>query len=146
MDETSEVAAARGYDSMKKKNSKGISKTFESIVAILSMMTVFIIYFSAKQTMPDLEIINREMKAFSAMKTLVESNDFRQWVLANDTQTLENKIMSLMPNDINYEIVVCQLDCAKPSVTSERMFSASYIIAGDVKDFRPRQVVLYMWS
>jgi len=125
---------------------KGISKTFESIVAILSMMTVFIIYFSAKQTIPDFEMINREMKAFTVMKTLVENNEFRQWVLANDTETLKNKITMMMPSDINYDIQVCSLDCGKPNVTSERMSSTSYIVAGDVNDFRPRQVVLYIWT
>lgn len=131
---------------MKNKNSKGVAQTFESIVAILSMLTVFIIYFSARQTLPDFEIINREMKAFNAMKILVENNDFRQWVLANDTQTLENKMLTIMPSDINYEVFVCTTDCTKPNVTSERMFSVNYIVAGDVKDFRPRQVILYMWS
>jgi hypothetical protein len=126
--------------------SKGISKTFESIVAILSMLTVFIIYFSAKQTIPDFEVINREMKAFTVMKTLVENNEFRQWVLANDTEMLENKILTMMPADINYEIKVCSPDCSKPNVTSENMYSVNYIVAGDVKDFRPRQIVLYMWT
>jgi hypothetical protein len=110
------------------------------------MLTVFIIYFSAKQTIPDFEAINREMKAFNVIKALVENNEFRQWILANDTQTLENKIITMMPSDINYEVLVCSLDCSKPNVTSESMLSVSYIVAGDVKDFRPRQVVLYMWS
>jgi len=128
------------------KSKKGISKTFEATVAVLSMLTVFIIYFSAKQTLPDFETINREMKAFNSIKVLVESNDFRQWVLSNDTQTLNTKMLSLMPNDINYEAFVCSVDCGKPNVTSESMISVSYIIAGDVKDVRPRQVVVYMWS
>jgi len=128
------------------KSRKGISKTFESIVAILSMLTIFIIYFSAKQTLPDFEIINREMKAFNSIKALVEGNDFRQWVLSNDTQILNTKLLTLMPNDINYETFVCSVDCGRPNATSERMISVSYIIAGDVKDVRPRQVVVYMWS
>lgn len=124
---------------------KGLLKSLESIISILMIFVVFIVYFGSKEALPEFESISWQLKGFNALKVLDQTNELRQYVLANNSQTIENKLIPLVPPEINIKVVVCQFDCQKPDVQSEKTVSVSYLIAGDVNDFRPRQIILYMW-
>jgi len=124
---------------------KGLLKSLESIISILIIFVVFIVYFASTEPVAEFETINWQLKGLYALRGLDQSNELRQYVLANSSQTIENKLIPLVPPEINIKVVICQLYCEKPDVQSEKIVSVSYLIAGDVNDFRPRQIILYMW-
>lgn len=124
---------------------KGLLKSLESIISILMIFVTFVVYFGSKEALPEFETINWQLKGFYAIRILDQSNELRSYVLANNTQAIENKLIPLVPPEIGIKVVVCQFDCEKPDVQSEKLVSVSYLIAGDVNDFRPRQIMLYMW-
>lgn len=124
---------------------KGLLKSLESIISILTIFVVFIVYFASTEPVAEFETINWQLKGLYALRSLDQNNELRSYVLANNTQSIENKLMPYVPPEINIKVVVCQLDCEKPDVQSEKTVSVSYLIAGDVNDFRPRQIILYMW-
>jgi len=128
-----------------KMGSKGILKILEAIIAILIIFTVFIMYYGAKDSMPEFQTINWQLKAYKALDSLKNTNDLRSYVLANNSLAIENKLRPLMPTDANYQVVVCDVACGKPNVVTEKMISINYMIAGDVNIFQPRQIVVYMW-
>jgi len=124
---------------------KGLLKSLESIISILTIFVFFVVFFGSNETLPEFETINWQMKGFYALRTLDQGNELRQYVLANNTNVIENELLPLVPPEINIKVVVCQTFCEKPDVQSEKIISINYLIAGDVNDYRPRQVVLYMW-
>lgn len=124
---------------------KGLLKSLESIISILIVFIVFVVYFASKQSPPEFETINWQLKGLYALRSLDQGNELRQYALANSSQAIENELIPLVPPEINIKVVVCQLYCEKPDVQSEKIVSVSYLIAGDVNDFRPRQIILYMW-
>lgn len=124
---------------------KGMLKSLEAVIAILMILTSFVVYFGGKESFPEFESISRELRGFTALKVLDENNKLRSDALANNTGSIQNNLKVLIPAEVNFQVFVCQTVCSKPSVQTEKMLSVTYLISGDLGDFKPRQVVLYMW-
>jgi hypothetical protein len=125
---------------------KGLMKSFEAVIAILIVLGVFIYFFGVAEQLPEFESINWQLKGFNSLKVLDENNQLRQYTIANNTQAIENQLFSLLPTELNYKVVVCGATCENPEIAAEKLTSVSYFIAGDISNFQPRQIVLYMWS
>lgn len=128
-----------------KSANKGMLKTLEAVIAILMILTVFFIYFGSKGVFPEFSTLNTEWKGFYALKNLDESNKLRSDALANNTVSIQNNLQPLLPPEVSYQVFICQTNCGKPAVNSEKMISVTYFIAGDIDNYSPRQIILYMW-
>lgn len=124
---------------------KGLLKILESVIAILMILTFVVIYFGSKESFPEFESINRGIRGYYSLKVLDQTNKLRSDVIANNTLNIENNLKPLIPGEINFQVFVCQKDCGKPSVQSDKMISVVYLVAGDINNFQPRQILLYMW-
>lgn len=125
---------------------KGILQSLEAMIGILTILTVFIVVFAPQAQLPEFDTINWKLRGFSALKTLDDANELRSGVLANDTTAINNKLLSLLPVYLNYNVTICELNCTKPSsIDSEKLVSINYLIAGDVGNVTFRQIVLYLW-
>ena len=120
-------------------------KILEAVIAILMILTTVVVYFGSKESFPEFESTNRGMRAFHALKVLDQNNKLRLDVIANNTRNIENNLRSLIPSEINLQVFVCQTSCGKPAIQSEKMASVIYLVAGDIDDFKARQIILYMW-
>lgn len=125
---------------------KGVVQTLEAVIAVILIMIVVIVYYGPKEKLPEFETISWKLRGFDALKTLDTSNELRQYVFSNDTTTIESKLLPILYTNINYQVLVCELNCGKPSINSEKITSVTYLIAGDVNNIKNRQVVLYMWG
>jgi len=125
---------------------KGITKVLEVVIAILMVLVVYVLLFSSPILSPDFESINMQLKAFNSLQTLDQNNELRTPALQNDTTTLSNKLSSMLPANVNFQVAICGLSCSAPVINSTRIFSVGYIISGDLGNFNPKQVIVYMWS
>lgn len=125
---------------------KGILKVLEVIIAVIAVLIVYLIVFSAPVVPPDFESINFELEAFNSLKLLDQNNELRVAAMQNDTTTIANKLSNLLPSNINIRVSVCGSSCSAPVINSTRIFTVGYIISGDVGNFNPKQVIVYMWS
>jgi len=124
---------------------KGILKTFESVVAILMVITVFLIFFGSGEKIPDVETVTWKAKGFDALKTLDDWNKLASWALSNDTSSIETGLASLLPLGIDYDVVICTQTCPTVSISSDKIASVNYFVAGNETNIDPREVVLYLW-
>lgn len=124
---------------------KGLLKSFEAILAVLMILTVFIIFFLTGQEFPEFETVIWRNRGFVALRGLDFSNELRDLVVANDTDTLEDKLSDLLPAGLNYETVICDLTCGQPDITADTLTTVTYLMVGREDLFQPRQVLLYMW-
>ena len=124
---------------------KGLLKSLESIIAVLIVFTVFITYFAVKEPLPEFETINWQLKGFNSLQTLDETNQLYSYVKANDTDGLESRLSTLLPKEINYKVLICGTNCPSPGVESEKLTSIAYVTAGEINNFQPMQVVIYIY-
>lgn len=125
---------------------KGITKVLEAAISILMILVIYVNIFSSRIVLPDFESINIQLKAFNAIQNLDQKNELRTLVLQNDTTTISNKLSTFLPSSINYQVTICGTTCYAPVINSTKTFSVSYIISGDLGNFNPKQLILYMWS
>jgi len=124
---------------------KGLLKSLEAIIAVLIILTVFITYFGTKEALPEFETITWQLKGFNSLKALDDSNELKNYTKTNNTSGLETRLLSMLPRDIDYEVVICDLTCSDPNIESEKLTSITYLTVGGVNDFQSKQVILYMY-
>lgn len=124
---------------------KGILQSLEAVIAILAILTVFITFYSGRETIPEFETINWKVRGFDALKSLDNNNQLRDVVITNSSSILKDRLSNILPAQLNYDVVICDRGCAKPDIQSDRLTSVIYLVSGDLNIFMPRQIVLYMW-
>ena len=124
---------------------KGMLQSLEAIMAILAILTVFSVVYSGKDPIPEFDTINWKMRGFEALRTLDGTNRLRDAVITNSSSAVKDRLSSLMPSQLNYEIVICDRNCGKPDIQSDKLTSVAYMVAGDLNNYLPRQIILYMW-
>lgn len=124
---------------------KGILMSLEAVLAIIMILIVFITYYGTKEQLPEFETINWQLKTMSALRALDNTNDLRSYVVENNSIGLNNKLNPLLPPEVNHQVFICETQCGKTNVTSEKIVSVSYLVAGDINNFKPRQVFVFLW-
>ena len=120
-------------------------KTFEALIAILLITTFFVVYYSTRDTLPEFDTVNRQIRGFDALKSLDESNKLRGYVTSNDVTGLTAALESLMPANLFYRVIICNPDCTAPTLPSQKATSVAYFVGGDVNSISPKLVVVYIW-
>ncbi len=124
---------------------KGLLQSLEAVIGILLILSVFVAVYSRDVQIPELDTVNFRLKGFAALKTIDGTGELRRAITFNDTTTVENKVSDLVPKNLNLKVIFCKVECALPDIAAERLVSVNYLIAGDVNNIAPRQVLLYMW-
>ncbi|MEM7825423.1 MAG: hypothetical protein QW412_01010 [Candidatus Aenigmatarchaeota archaeon] len=114
---------------------------WETIVAIFLILIFLFLAFVPEE--PKIKG-NLEVIGLKALKTLDQTNELRKYAMENDTENIKNKLSSMLPYGIEYEILVCDYSCPNFNL-EEKTTSVSYLLAGDVGKFKPKEVVLLMW-
>ena len=120
-------------------------RSLEAVIGILLILSVFLVIYNRDVQLPELDTVNYKLRGFAALKTLDETGELRQAVALNDTQAVTNKLSDILPQQLNTLIVFCETDCALPAVSSEKIISLVYLVAGEVNSLKPKQVILYLW-
>ncbi len=124
---------------------KGILQSLEAVIAILAVLTVFITFYSGKDVIPEFDTVNWKARGLDALKALDDSNRLRDVIVTNDTSALKDRLSSLLPSQLNYDVVICERNCGKPDVQSDKLTSVVYLVSGDLNNYLPRQIILYLW-
>jgi len=125
---------------------KGLMRSFEAIIAILTITSTFFILFSTKEPVPEFDTINWRLNGFNALQSLDERGELTEAVLSNDTSGIESKLSVLLPTNLNYDLVICSETCPGVSINSEKITSVHYFISGNITNVQGREVILYLWG
>lgn len=124
---------------------KGILQSLEAVIAVLMILTTFVVLFAPREGLPEFETVSWKLRGFNSLKALDDNNELRMYALTNNTQTINEKLQSLLLSNMNFDVRICNQTCVNPNITAERIVSVSYLIAGNTSNFGPREIVLYMW-
>jgi len=103
---------------------KGILQSLEAVIAILMVLTFFVILFITKGPLPEFETVSWKLKGFNSLKVLDDNNKLRRYALTNNTLRIKEELQSfLLP--LNYEITICSDTCTYPNITAEKIVSVN---------------------
>lgn len=125
---------------------KGILRSLEAVIATTIVMVTYILLFTSNPSPPEFETINWKLQGFYALQTLDNENLLRSSVVADNVTALTNYLTPLMPADLNFQVQICSTSCTVPSISASKIASISYLVAGNLTNYKPSQVILYMWS
>lgn len=129
---------------------KAILYSLESAIAITMILFIIVILFQKPPSQPEFYRINYKIKAFNGLKTLALTGELRKHVMENDVVSIENKLSSYIPESLNYTVVIFNENTnitEMPSITGEKeVVSVNYLLAGDIDDYRPKDVRIYLWG
>jgi hypothetical protein len=125
---------------------KGFLKTFEAVIAIFMMAAFFIAVFATEEKIVDVDTINWKIIGFNALKALHDQDKLATPALSNDTATIESRLSSIIPSTLNYQVLICGDNCPTPSISSSKITTISFFVAGNASDINPKEVVLYIWA
>ena len=129
---------------------KGLLLTLESFIAILMIFFILVFLFQNTPTPPEYNRINYKLKAYEGLMTLEKTGELRKYAVDNNATPIQNKLNSYLPSFLNYTVVIFNETTnitAKPSLSliNESM-SVSYFLTGDLDNFKPREVRVYIWG
>lgn len=124
---------------------KAMLKSLEAVLAILMILTVFLITYSTNVPIPEFESLNKQIRGFNALKTLDDNNELRQYAVINDTTTIQKKLLNLIPAEIQYEVQICSFNCSKSAnISTSKLVAVPYILAGTITNATYTQIILFM--
>jgi hypothetical protein len=120
-------------------------KTIEASISAIILLSFLVFLFSFSQSVPELESLNLKLSVMKALQALDKNNELRQYVYANDTKTIEDKLYPYIPRNYNFKVLICKNGC-NYSIEAKNIFSVSYFLSTDLKNFEEREVAVYVWE
>ena len=129
---------------------KGQLHTLESIIAILMMFFIIIFLFQNPPSSPEFEKINYKLKAYNALEALEKTGELRRYVSDNNATAINVSLNPYIQTFLSRAVVILN-DTSnvteKPNLTNiTESISVSYFLSGDIDDYKPRDVRVYMWG
>jgi len=129
---------------------KGQIYMLESAIAIMMILVIVIFLFQNPPTPPEYKRVNYKLKAYNALEVLEETGELRDKVMDNNVTFIVDKLNSSLPNFLNFTVVIFNDTTnitTKPSLANEsEILSVSYLLAGDLDNYQPRDVRVYIWG
>ncbi|MCX6821691.1 MAG: hypothetical protein NTW30_02825 [Candidatus Aenigmarchaeota archaeon] len=129
---------------------KGLLFTLESFIAILMIFFIIILLFQNPPASSEFNRINYKLKAYNGLMALEKTGELRKDAVNNNAISIQNKLNPYLPDFLNYTVVIFNETTnitAKPSLSlTNDSISVSYFLAGDVDDFKPREIRVYLWG
>jgi hypothetical protein len=129
---------------------KGQIFTFEASIAILMILSVIIFLFQNPSTSLEYERINYKMKAYNGLEILEKTGELRRYAADNNATAINDSLSPYIPSFLSYDVVIFNdttNTTPKPSLSRiNESISVSYFLAGDLNDYKPRDVRVYVWG
>ncbi len=129
---------------------KGQLYTLESAIAILMILVILIFLFKAPRPLPEFKTINYKLKAYNSLEFLERNGNLRRDATDANATAIEEKLSPYIPDFINYTVVIFNQSTnltLKPSFLDKKdVISVSYFLAGDIDEYSPRDVRVYLWG
>jgi protein-disulfide isomerase len=126
---------------------KGQMLTLEAIIAIVMVVSILLLIFRQPPSTPEFKVANYKLRVYKGLKVL-ENFDLRKDTLNNDATSIKQDLAIYVPPELNYEVVIYNKTSnltAVPTIDSEEVATVSYFLAGDVDNYAPREVRVYLW-
>jgi len=126
--------------------SKAQVQTIEALVSIaIISFIIFLLYFITP-TSQEISQINRKIEAYNALKILDKTRNLRQYALQANATKVEELLLPFLKSSFKVVIYNQTSNITEvPKVESENIASVSYLIAGELANYKPLEIRVYLW-
>jgi hypothetical protein len=129
---------------------RGQIYTLESALAILMILFTAIFLFKNQPNPPESQEINYKQKVYNGLKILDTTGKLGLYAIRNDANTIQDELQPYIPVFLNYEVVIYNRTAnvtERPYLEDKnKVISVNYFLAGDVDNYEPRDVRVYLWG
>lgn len=126
---------------------KGQMLTLEAIIGIVMIVSILLLIFREPPTTPEFKIANYKSQVHKGLKIL-ENFDLRKDALNNDATSIEQDLAAYVSPELNYRVVIYNKTSnltTIPNIKAEEVATVRYFLAGDIDNYSPREVRVYLW-
>jgi hypothetical protein len=126
---------------------KGTFYTLEAAIAVAIIITSLAFVFQIEPKVIDLSKANYKQEVYDALSIVDEGGDLRDNVLSNNATAIQSSIDSYV--SVNFDVAIFNKTSnltATPDITSDDIITVSYLISGEVGNYTPREVRVYVWG
>jgi hypothetical protein len=126
---------------------RGTFYTLEAAIAVVVIITSLAFVFQIEPTGIDLSKANYKQEAYNALNIVDEGGDLRDNILANNASAIESGMDSYV--SVNFDVAIFNKTSnltAIPDITSDDIITVSYLVSGEVGNYTPREVRVYVWG
>lgn len=124
-------------------------RTLESLISLGILAAFLILFFSKPFKVPEIEKANYKLFVFSALKVLDKAGKLRELALNANASGIEEELANHLPYLVDYRVVIYNKTTnltEVPNVLAEDVVVTSYLLAGDVGNYSPREVKVLAWG
>jgi hypothetical protein len=129
---------------------KGQLFTLESLIAVLMLFLIVVYLFQNPPATPEFKRINYKLMAYDSLKMLEKTGELRNDAIKKNVTSIKNKMSPFLPGFLNYTVTIFNETANVteiPSLSNEKnTLSVSYFLAGDIDNFKPMEVRVYIWG
>jgi len=126
---------------------KGTFYTLEAAISVVIIITSLAFVFQIEPKVLDLSKANYKQEVYGALKIVDEGGDLRSDILANNATAIEEGMDPYISTSFNVAIFNKTSNItATPVITLEDIITVSYLISGEVGNYTPREVRVYVWG
>ncbi|MBI2084033.1 MAG: hypothetical protein HYT70_00225 [Candidatus Aenigmarchaeota archaeon] len=129
---------------------KGTYYTIEAALAVLLVVSIFLLLFLAPQKNPEIDRANAKTSIYKGLETLDSKGSLREQALSNNATAIKNDLDDFLP--FNIQISVAIYNKSFSNLTAEvadqpvDIVGVSYYIAGDVGNYTPKEIRVHGWG
>jgi hypothetical protein len=126
---------------------QGTFYTLEAALSVIMIITSLIFIFKFSTPALDLSTANYKKEAYNALGIVDGSGELRSSVLANNVTAIEGSLDPYIAHSFDVAIFNKTSNLTTiPELGTENVVSVSYIISGEVGNYTPREVRVYVWG
>lgn len=135
---------------------KGVLLAMEAVIAILMILFIVVFVYKNPRSNATLRDVDLKLKAYDGLSILEKSGGLRKGVVDNDAARIKKDLNPFIPDSVTYDVVLYNSTQNStignttnyPSTIDNQNYVlvVSYLIAGDVENYTPRDVRVFMWG
>jgi len=122
-------------------------RTLEAVIAVTILIGTLIAFSHKNRPMHKLSILGYKLDAYNAFRLLEETGQLRENVMNNNVKELEESLKPFIK--CNFDVIIFNETTNVtiiPKFVSNEIVTACYYIAGNLDEYSPKKVCVYMWG
>ena len=130
------------------KNKKAWLRIVEAVLAILIILSTFLIITSQQTTKTDLSQEISEIQT-NILDIISKNSTLREYIIQNNQKELKTEIELMLPNSFNYAIKICPVTdiChSTETPTNKPVHAKEVLITTTLQTYQPKKLRFFVWT
>jgi len=125
---------------------KGQLRTIEALVSIAIIGIILTLLFTRTPVSMDITFLDRKLQVYDSLKILDLTQDLRKAALQGNSTEIEEMLSPFLKFNFKVAIFNSTSNITQiPNIDSTNIAVVNYLIAGDLGNYKPLEIRVYLW-